>query len=281
MENIGIISIIIISVNFLLSYKSFNNHELFDKLKFETEKILIHKDYKRLITSAFIHVNWVHLLVNMFSLYSFAGLIETNLGEFKFLLIYFISLLSGNFLALFIHRNHSDYSAVGASGAVCGVIFASIAVFPELNVGLFGLPISIPSWLYGLAYVLYSIYGIKSNKDNIGHEAHLGGAIAGMLTSIIFYPSVIMTNTLPILLVTIPTIIFIYLIITKPEILLVDNLYFKAHKTYYNIDHKYNAEKVKKQNDIDKILDKINKKGIDSLNSKEKNILDNYSKRNI
>lgn len=278
MENIEIFGLLIIALNFIMSYKAFSNIEFFDKYKFEVDKILIFKEYKRLITSGFIHVNWAHLLLNMFSLFAFSGMLENYLGGFSFLIIYFISLLGGNLLALFIHRNHSDYSAVGASGAVSGIIFASIALFPGLELGLLGLPISIPSWIYGSLYILYSIYGIKSNKDNIGHEAHLGGALTGMITAIIIQPNVLLSNLLPILLVTIPTIIFIYLVITKPEILFIDNFYFKTHKKYYNIDHKYNEERVKKQNEIDSILDKINKKGIDSLNKKEKNKLDEYSK---
>ena len=102
-----------------------------------------------------------------------------------------------------------------------------------------------------------------------------------MIFVIIIQPNILLNNLLPILLVTIPTIIFIYLIITKPEILLVDNLFFKSHKKYYNIDHKYNEEKINKQNEIDLILEKISKKGIDSLSKKEKIKLDEFSKTNV
>lgn len=281
MGNIETFGLLIIALNFFMSYKAFSNFELFDKYKFEIDKILKFKDYKRLFTSGFIHVNWTHLILNMFSLFAFSGLLEKQIGGLLFLLVYFVSLCGGNLLALFVHRNHSDYSAVGASGAVCGIIFASIALFPDLGISLFLIPIAIPSWLYGLAYVLYSIYGIKSKKDNIGHEAHLGGALAGMIFIIIIQPTVLLNNLWPILLVTIPTIIFIYLIITKPEILLVDNLFFKSHKKYYNIDHKYNEEKINKQNEIDLILEKISKKGIDSLSKKEKLKLDEFSKTNV
>lgn len=213
----------------------------------------------------------------MLSLYAFSSLLEVQLGASKFLLIYFASLIGGDLLSLFVHRNHGDYTSVGASGAICGIIFASIALFPGMDVGFFGLPFSIPSWLYGILYISYSIYGIKSSKDNIGHDAHLGGALIGMIVSLLIQPFAFIDNYITILIILVPTIAFIFLIITKPQILLVDNFYFKSKNNNYSIDHKYNEEKVNKQKEIDKILDKINKKGIESLSSKEKEILKQFS----
>ena len=98
---------------------------------------------------------------------------------------------------------------------------------------------------------LYSIYGIKSSKDNIGHDAHLGGALVGMTVALLLQPTAFLENYLTILVIAVPTIAFIYLIITRPQILLVDNFYFKNRKNYYSIDHKNNDEKVTKQKEID------------------------------
>jgi membrane associated rhomboid family serine protease len=277
MDKTGIFGFILIIINVAFSYKGFTNGLFFDGYKFEVDKILINKDYKRLVTSGFLHVSWTHLIFNMISLYAFSGLLETQIGGGKFLIVYFASLIGGDLLSLFVHKNHGDYNAVGASGAVSGIIFASIALFPGMGVGFFGLPFSIPSWLYGILYILYSIYGIKSSKDNIGHDAHLGGALVGMTVALLIQPAAFLENYLTILVIAVPTIVFIYLIITRPQILLVDNFYFKTHKNYYSVDHKYNEEKVTKQKEIDKILDKINKKGIESLNSKEKEILKQFS----
>lgn len=148
----------------------------FKNYKFEIDKVLIYKEYKKLLTSGFLHVGWTQLVFNMVSLYGFSGLFENKIGGGKFLIIYFESLIGGSLLSLFVHRNHGDYSAVGASGAISGIIFASIALFPEMGFGFLGLPFSIPTWLYEILYISYSIYGIKSSKDNIGHDAHLGGA---------------------------------------------------------------------------------------------------------
>lgn len=278
MTDTGIIGLILIIANIAFSYKGFNNDIFFDGYKFEVDRILINKDYKRLVTSGFLHVSWVHLIFNMLSLYAFSGLIETNLGGLNFLIIYFVSLVGGDLLSLLVHRNHGDYNSVGASGAISGIIFASIVLFPDMGIGFFGLPFSIPSWLYGILYVLYSIYGIKSQKDNIGHESHLGGALIGMTVALIIQPSAFLENYLTILIISIPSITFIYLIITKPHILLIDNFYYKTHKNHYSIDHKYNEEKNNSQKEIDKILDKISQKGMDSLSKKEKEKLNHYSK---
>jgi hypothetical protein len=147
-----------------------------------------------------------------------------------------------------------------------------------MGINFFLLPISIPGWIYALLYVLFSIYAIRSQKNNIGHDAHLGGALIGMILALIINPSALINNYGKILLILVPTIVFIYLIITRPSILLVDNLFYKTHRDFYSIDHQYNSERADQQQEIDRILDKINKKGIGSLNKKEKETLKAYSK---
>ncbi len=272
------IGIILLLINLVISYKGFKDKLFFDNYMFQVDRVLIDKDYKRLVTSGFLHANWSHLVFNMISLYLFSSLLEQKVGAFYFILIYFISLVGGNLLALFVHREHADYSAIGASGAVCGVIFASIAVFPGIGIVFIILPLSIPSWLYGILYVGYSIYGIKSQKGNIGHEAHLGGVLIGMLLTIFLYPNAIVENYITISIIAIPTLVFIYLIITKPHILLVDSYNFKKRKSTLDMDHKYNEDEVSKQKELDKLLDKISRKGIDSLSKKEKQKLEDHSK---
>ena len=272
----GAVTLIIILTTFLFSYRGFKDHYFFDKYSFEVEKILLYKQYKRLFTSGFLHINWLHLIFNMLALYFFSNGVEAYLGELRYLLIYLASLVGGNLIALFIHRNHGDYSAVGASGAVNGVIFAAIALFPGIKIGFFFIPIGIPAWLFGLLFVAFSIYGIRSRRENVGHEVHLGGALIGMLTAMLMVPEIITQNYIAILIIVVPILIFLYVIVYKPHLFLVDNLFYKSHN--YTIDHRYNMEKIQQQSEIDKILEKIHKKGIKSLTKKERQRLEEYSK---
>jgi membrane associated rhomboid family serine protease len=274
---IGLSSLLIIA-NLIVSWKGFNDRNFYERYEFSIEKIRIYKQYYRLVTSGFLHVNWMHLIFNMLALYFFSGSVEYYFGPPQFLLIYFASMIGGDLLSLFIHRHDSGFSSVGASGAVSGIIFAAIAVFPGMRMGLFFIPIAIPGWIFGLAYVLYSIYGVRSRRDNIGHESHLAGALIGMLSGIAMFPDSLMENYFTILVITLPSIIFIYIILTRPHVLLIDNNYFKSQKRYYSVDHRYNAEKVDKEKEVDRILEKISRKGMKSLTPKERETLENHSK---
>jgi len=268
----GIVSIIIIAVTSFLSYKGFNSSNFYAKYEFEVEKILLYRDYKRLVTSGFIHVNWQHLLFNMISLLFFSFPLESAFGPVKFLSLYFASLVGGNLIALLIHRKNPSYASVGSSGAINGIIFASIVVNPGLHIFF------LPGWVFGLAFIFYSIYGIRSRRDNIGHETHLGGALVGMLVSIAFQPAALYQNTIPIILMFLPTVAFMIIIITKPQLLFVDN-YWYTHKYNYTVDDRYNARKRNSEQEVDRILDKINQQGINSLSRRERESLEEYSRK--
>jgi membrane associated rhomboid family serine protease len=267
---------ILILLNLFISYKGMKEDSFFDAYVFEIDKIRINREYVRLISSSFLHLSWPHLLFNMFSLYAFGTGLEISMGPLFFLIVYFLSAFGGDLLSLFIHRNDGSYRAAGASGAVCGIIFACIALNPGMSIGFFFIPIGIPAWIYGIAYILYTIYGIHSKRGNVGHDAHLGGALLGMIYAVLTHPETMQTNLLPIALILVTGLGFILLIIQKPEILV---LGFRPKKrTYDNIDEKYNLERKLQQEEIDAILDKIARKGIGSLTTKEKQILDNNSR---
>jgi membrane associated rhomboid family serine protease len=272
MESTGIAGFILIIVNVLVSYKGLTEPGFLERYAFDVDEILIHKDYKRLVTSGFLHISWTHLFLNMLTLYAFSSGVENILGVVSFLVIYFASLVGGDLLALFIHRNHGDYTSVGASGAISGIIFASIAIFPGMELSLFGLHAFIPAWLYGLLYVLYSIYGIQSQRDNIGHGAHLGGGIVGMLVAIAIYPISLRINYIPILLIVIPAAIFMYLIISKPRYLIVGN-FSQNPKGFRTVEDKYNQSKLEREKELDRLLDRINRKGMEGLTPEEKDRL--------
>lgn len=278
MPGAGMIGLLLIIINVIVSYRGFKDYAFFNRYKFNVGSIRLYKDYKRMITSDFLHVSWTHLIFNMLSLLIFSGPVEAYLGSANFLLIYVASIIGCNLLTLLIHWRDGDYSSVGASGAVSGVIFAAIALFPGMKMGFFFLPLHIPAWIFGLLYVAFSMWGIKSKSDNIGHEAHLGGALVGMGMAILIHPAAFAQNYWVILLITVPAIIFLYLIVTRPHLLLVDNYYFKTHNNHYSVDHKYNEQRTNRQQEIDRILDKINKHGMNSLSEKEKQALKRHSR---
>ena len=220
MKEIGIATLLIIVLNGIITYKGLKESLFFKKYYFHIDQVLINKDYKRLITSGFLHANWMHFAFNIITLYLFGESLEVSIGIPAFILLYLISLIGGNLFALYIHRNHPDYAAIGASGAVSGVIFASIGLFPGFEIGFILLPIAIPAWIFGVAYVLYAIYGIKAQNDFIGHEAHLGGGIVGLFIAVILRPEIMTTNYITILLILVTSMVFLFFVVKKPQLLL-------------------------------------------------------------
>ena len=205
MFDIHFVTIGIIAINILVSLKGFNDSIFFDRYKFQIGPIKAgQKD--RLLTSGFIHVDIPHLFFNMFTLYFFADVVISWFGPIKFLIIYIISLVAGSLLAMVFHKNEPHYSAVGAGGAVTGILYAAILLQPNMQLGLMFIPIPLPAYVFGIGYLLYSIYGMKSKLGNIGHTAHFGGAIGGYLTTLLFLPSLLVTDTLMVGLLAIPIV---------------------------------------------------------------------------
>ncbi len=171
--------LLIIGLNVIISYKGFNDYAFFEKFKFHIGAIKNGEQYRN-ITSGFLHANPQHLLFNMVGLYFFAPIIINILGTYIFVIIYIGSLLLGSALSYMFHKNENNYSAIGASGAVTGIIYAAIVLMPDMTINFI-----IPGWLFGIGYLVYSIVGMKKQLGNIGHAAHFGGAIAGYVIAIV------------------------------------------------------------------------------------------------
>ena len=202
-------TIFIIAVTIFISYKGFNDLQFFRKYEFHIGSIRAGEQI-RMFSSGFLHADLGHLFFNMFTLYMFAPVVINYFGEASFLLIYLISLAFGSLLTLLMHKNDYNYRAIGASGAVTGIIYSAILLQPDMMLGLFYV-IPIPAYLFGIGYLLYSIYGMKAKNDNIGHTAHFGGAIGGYLTTIIKQPEMLTDNTFMVLLLAIPIVILFIL----------------------------------------------------------------------
>ncbi|MEN8138987.1 MAG: rhomboid family intramembrane serine protease [Bacteroidota bacterium] len=200
---------ILIGITALISYKGFNDRMFFEKYMLRVGSVINGKEYIRMISSGFLHADWTHLFFNMFTLYFFGPEVLYFAGLTNFILIYLGSLLFGNLISIYFNRQNMMYSAIGASGAVSGVIFSAIILYPQMSLFIIPIPFPIPGWLFGIAYVLYSIYGMKSQLGNIGHSAHLGGGISGVLITILIIPSVLNDSWLTILLVLVPFVILL------------------------------------------------------------------------
>jgi membrane associated rhomboid family serine protease len=204
----SIVLIVIIIANVIISVKGFNDLSFFEKYKFQIGPIN-RGEKVRLFSSAFLHVDYIHLLLNMYVLYIFAPIIINNLGEIKFVVLYVGSLFAGNFLSLKYHKNELYYSAVGASGAVAGVVYAAILLYPTMRLFMFPLPIPIPGYIFGLGYLIYSVYGMKKQLGNIGHAAHLGGAIGGYVLMLLVFPQILVQSQLTVILLGIPIVLLL------------------------------------------------------------------------
>jgi membrane associated rhomboid family serine protease len=200
------ILIVIIAATILFSLKGFNDVAFFRKYEFHIGSIRAGEQI-RMVTSGFLHADMGHLFFNMFTLYMFAPVVVNYFGNASFFLIYMVSLVFGSLLTLLMHKNDYSYRAIGASGAVTGILYSAILIDPGMSLYLFFIPIPIPAYLFGIGYLLYSIYGMKAKNDNIGHTAHFGGAIGGYLITLLKAPAMLVDNTAMVVLLAIPIVI--------------------------------------------------------------------------
>ena len=205
MYNLDIVTIVVIATNIIISFKGFQDYSFKSKYLFNIAGIQRGEQF-RFFTSGFLHADQRHLLFNMLTLFFFAGTVVTRLGDIKFLIIYLSSLLAGNFLSYLFHKDEYHYRALGASGAVSGIIYSAIVLDPTMRI-YFG----IPGFIFGIGYLIYSFYGMKRLNDNIGHDAHFGGAVAGVLLSLVYDFDLIYTNTITVITLFATIIILFFL----------------------------------------------------------------------
>lgn len=192
------LNLILIVITILVSILALYKPVWFDRLKFNAFQIRHERQSWRFVTYAFIHAGWMHLLINMWVLYSFGGIVEKRLSTIfgpRGLLFYFLLYFGGIiFSVLWDYGKQKEnifYNAVGASGAVSGVLFSSILFYPMGGIYLFPIPFSIPAWLFGILYLVYSAYMGNRGKDNVGHNAHFFGALFGIVYTAIIVPGVL------------------------------------------------------------------------------------------
>jgi|HubBroStandDraft_1064217.scaffolds.fasta_scaffold79632_2 membrane associated rhomboid family serine protease len=275
-ERLPWVAIGIIVITGLFSVIGFRDPIFVEKFIFCPEYILRDKQGYRLVSSAFLRANWQHLIFNMFSFYAFGRHIELYKGVSTLLFIYFASIIGGSLLSLLVHRHHF-YKAYGASGGVFGIIYAYIFLFPNSGIYMLGIPYPIPAWLYAIAYLLLSFYGIKKANDNIGHDAHLGGAIIGLLTATALYPGIVEESPKLYAVVMLLSVgMFVYLL-KNPPFLPLDSF---SDTRPVPRRAKPPPQRAAEPVDINAILDKISKSGMQSLTEAEHRALLKASQKN-
>jgi len=192
------LTLLLVIVTGLISYQAFNKPELFYKLSHQPHREYHSKEYYRFISSGFVHADFTHLLINMYVLWIFGEEVERNfviifgeaMGRVYFLLLYLATIAFGDLPTFLKHKDNPNFTSVGASGAVSGIVFVFILFYPWSTLLLFFI-IPAPAILAGVAYLIYSSYASRKMNDRIDHDAHFYGAIFGMLFTIALKPSLI------------------------------------------------------------------------------------------
>ncbi len=189
------LNILIIIATSGVSIMAFSNYQLFDKLKFNAYQIKHNNEIWRFFSYALVHGGWMHLIINMLVLWSFGDIVEKYFrfsfgikGELYFVLLYIAGIIFSTLQDFYKNKDNYYYNAVGASGAVSAIVFASILIHPGGSIFVFPIPIPIPSWLFGILYLVYSAYMAKKGIDNVGHSAHFWGAVVGIVFMIFVAP---------------------------------------------------------------------------------------------
>ncbi len=189
------INIIIIAITCLISYLAFSNEALMDKLIFYPPSITRDHQWYRFITSGFIHADMMHLGFNMLTLYFFGRNLEYiyasyfGVSPLWYLVLYFSSLIVSQIPSYLKNKNNYYYRSLGASGAVSAIVFSMILLMPWSTLYVFIIPV--PAIIYAVFYLGYSVYMSKKGGDSINHDAHIWGALYGILFSIALHPDVL------------------------------------------------------------------------------------------
>ena len=172
-------------------YTFFVDPSVLERWAFRPAAVRQNREWGRWITAGFVHVGLAHLAFNMITLFFFGPFIEGALGSWRFLVLYFGAEVAANALTYWRHKDNPAYSAAGASGAISGIVFAFVLFRPWEPIYLFLIPVGIPALLFAFGYVALSVYAAKQGGGRVAHEAHLGGALGGVLLTVLLYPAVL------------------------------------------------------------------------------------------
>jgi membrane associated rhomboid family serine protease len=236
------------------------------KYQFSTEAIRFRRQWIRLISPGFLHANWNHFFGNAITLYFFGSVLEMRGPQFL-LGIFFGSIIGGHLLCMLLHK-HGDYRAVGASGGALGLLFTAILLEPNISI------MFLPGWLYGLIFLFYTLSSLRGGSG-VSHEAHLGGMLSGILLTLLRYPYLYRQQ---------PLLISALLLLSGGGI-----WYFHANpgrvpgflkfQLHGKVNEFKQTQSKRNSQQVDDLLDKVSKEGIQSLSNRERKILQDASRK--
>lgn len=249
------------------TWQGLNNPFVMEKYLFSTEAIRFRRQWIRLISPGFLHGSWQHFFGNALTLYFFGSVLESRASAEFVLFIFLGSIAGGHLLCMLLHK-HGDYRAVGASGGALGLLFTAILIEPTIYI------MFLPGWLYGFIFLFYTLSSLRGGSG-VSHEAHLGGMLSGILLTLMRYPLLFKQQ---------PLLISTLLLISAGGI-----WYFHFNPgrvpgfLKFQVRGKVNeikqAQSKRQTEQVDDLLDKVSQKGIQSLSKRERQILQDASRK--
>jgi len=182
------VALVIFGITIASSLLAFYNDELYDRMILNPYHVSKGSETYTLLTSGFIHKDWMHLIFNMMTYYFFAFQLEAMIGHWQFALLYIVSLVLSDLPTVYKNRENFWYRSLGASGAISAVVFSAIMFDPTAKMGLLLIPIQIPAIIFGALYLAYCVYASRRSSDGINHDAHFYGALCGIILTVILIP---------------------------------------------------------------------------------------------
>lgn len=184
-------TLILVIITVVISMSAFNNDQVYNKMILWPKKMDTPAEYYRLLSSGFIHADWIHLIFNMLALFLFGREIERifailGMPSILFLILYLAGIVIASLPSFIKHRNNSYYRSLGASGGVAAVLFSYIYFAPWDKILIWFIPV--PAIIAAIAYLVYSAYMSRKGGDYVNHDAHFYGAVFGFLFTLVFAP---------------------------------------------------------------------------------------------
>ncbi len=180
---------ILLGIIVIVSLVGFNDRDFMDRYLFYPYAVKQYKEYYRFFTHAFLHLDAMHLIFNGLTMFLFGPMVEESLiilhgevmGEVLFWTLVIGAMLGSSIISFFRHQYNPGYKSLGFSGVTAAIVFGAILFDPTMNIGFFIIPPIIPGWLFGFLYLGFEIYSDRNKKTNIAHDAHIAGAVFGVI----------------------------------------------------------------------------------------------------